>query len=176
LHLLLVATQGGDEKRVEPDPPAAASCLGRRLAGVASVHFQGALGHLDTRMGGVDVHEGPPEPGKLAGAQPAHEPGEPHGRPAVSWDGVDQKALRLLDGERLAGLGRAGHGQEHLGGRVRLDHPLVHRPLARLVQIQPGPVDGAGRVPLPRHPREEFLEAGGTGPVHPLASDSRPDV
>ena len=51
---------------------------------------------IDGRIG-VDVDVRPPQPGELAGPEPAHESGQPHRRPRVGGDGLGDQRLCLVD-------------------------------------------------------------------------------
>ena len=55
---------------------------------------------------------------------------------------MDQEALGLLDGEALPSpRRRPALGEQNRGRRVRLDPPLAHAELQRLVEVVPVVVD-----------------------------------
>ena len=101
-----MAVQSGDEEGVQADPALGPLRLGFRLSHVLLADLLGALGDLDRRLVAVDIDVGPAQPGQFAGPEPAHEPGQPHGRVAVLGDRLEQirrawsivSALRSLAG------------------------------------------------------------------------------
>ena len=111
---------------------------------------------------GVDVDEGPAQPGQLARPQAAHQSGQPHRRLGSAGMASTRRRCACSMVSYLRGFAGRAAGQQHLGGRVRLDHVRWRTAvLARLVEVVPVAVDRAGRVPLPRHGGEQLLEALG---------------